>query len=572
MEIEVNSKKIQARKGDTILEALTRNGIKVPTLCNIKGLSPTGACRVCVVEVEGIDTLVTSCSFPATEGMKVKTHSPKVLKARKLIIELLLSSHPDDCLYCERNGNCELQHLAIELNIRERRVIGPKNKHKLDQSSPSIVRDPSKCILCGRCVRVCDEIQCVDTFEYLYRGKKTMVGTAMNHDLNSSNCIACGQCIIACPTGALTERSNIADIKDLLSSKEKKIAVQIGPGVSVSIAEEFNLKAGKDQNGILFALLRAIGIDFVFDTAFAADLNIIETANELNMRIENNDNLPLLSSCCPAWVKFVEQFYPELIPLLSVSKSPQQMMGSIIKSHFAASQGITPSQIYSVAIMPCVAKKLEAHRPEMSRRGISDVDAVLTTRELINLIKLFGIDVHSLKPQQPDLPFGVRSTSGKLFANSGGATEGIIRTLYFIKTGKELPLTKIGDLRSTNNTKIFTQKMGKHQVNTIVSSGLTNIRKLITSIKNNETNAHFIEVMACPGGCINGGGQPLQVNKKNIKNRAKGIYEIDETESLRCAHNNPLIQELYKTLLDKPNSEKAKQLLHVSYLKKETLT
>ena len=571
MKIEVNNKTIEARKGDTILESLTRNGIKVPTLCNIKGLSPTGACRICVVEVDGISNLVTSCSYPVEEGMKIKTHSSKVLKARKVLVELLLSSHPDDCLYCERNGTCELQDLAIELNIRERRIPARKLRHRLDLSSPSIVRDPAKCILCGRCVRVCDEVQSVATLEPVYRGRKTYIGTSMNRDINSSSCITCGQCILVCPTGALHEHSRVADIQDILSHKDKKVAIQVGPAVSVSLAEEFNLKAGKDLNGILFAILKTIGFDYVFDTSFAADLHIMETSAQLQERMVTKENLPMISSCCPAWVKFAEQSYPDLLPLISTSKSPQQMMGALLKSHFASLEGLAPNQLYSVSVMPCIAKKFEAQRPEMTSRGASDVDVVITTRELVKLIKLYGIDVESIEPQHFDNPFGVRSSSGKLFANSGGTTEGIIRTLYHQKTGKELNQPKLNELRSVNGVKDFTQKIGKETLKVTVANGMTNVRQLLELIRNGECDAHYIEIMACPGGSVNGGGQPLRGVDKHVKARSRTIYDIDESESLKCAHNNPLIKDLYTNYLNVQDKEKVKKLLHTSYKQRDVL-
>ena len=386
-DIDVNNRVIQVRRGETILSALNRNGINVPTLCSLKGLSPTGACRVCVVEVEGFENLVTSCSYPVKEGMKIRTHSPRVVKARKTLVELLLSNHPDDCLYCERNGYCELQDLSVELNIRERRISGRKSRHRLDLSSPSIMRDPAKCILCGRCVRTCDEIQSVSTLEFINRGSKTLVGTSMNRDLNFSSCIACGQCVMVCPTGALHEHSNLDEMQDALNNKTQKVVIQYGPSISVSLAEEFGIKAGKDINGLLVAALRKIGFDFIFDSTFAADLAIMETAAELQQRIETNENLPMISSCCPAWVKFVEQFYPDLLPLLSSTKSPQQLMGTIIKTYFASKQGLNPNEIFSVAVMPCLAKKFEAQRVEMTSKGLSDVDLVLSTRELARLIR-----------------------------------------------------------------------------------------------------------------------------------------------------------------------------------------
>lgn len=570
-EVEVNNKIIQARKGDTILDTLNKNGIKVPTLCNLKGLSPTGACRICVVEVEGITNLVTSCSYPVREGMKIQTHSPRVVKARKTLVELLLSNHPDDCLYCERNGNCELQDLAVELNIRERRISGKKPRHRLDLSSPSVVRDPAKCILCGRCVRTCDEIQSVSTLEFLNRGSKTIIGTTMNRDLNFSSCIACGQCVMVCPTGALHEHSNLDEIQDALNNKSLKVVLQFGPAVTVSLAEEFGLKAGKDINGLLVAALRKIGFDFIFDTTFAADLTVMESVAELTKRYESNQNLPMISSCCPAWVKYAEQFYPELLPLLSTCKSPQQMMGSIIKNYFAQAKELTSNQIFSVSVMPCLAKKFEAQRPEMTSKGLSDVDLVLSTRELARLIRLYGIDIQAIDPQLADNPFGTRSSAGKLFASSGGTAEGIARTLHFNLTGKEMVSPKINDLRSVAGVKQVDVKVGKDTLKFIVANGLTDLKDLLEEIKSGEINAHYIEIMACKGGCVNGGGQPFGSNDKDVKQRAKAIYELDELETIKCAHKNPSLLKLYDDFLGKPNGEKSQRLLHVKYTKREVL-
>jgi iron-only hydrogenase group A len=566
--IEVNNRIIQARKGETILSALTKNGIKVPTLCSLKELSPSGACRICVVEVEGIKNLVTSCSFPVYEGMKVQTHSPRVVKARKTLVELLLSNHPDDCLYCERNGCCELQDLSEELNIRERRFTGRKSRHRLDISSPSIVRDTAKCILCGRCVRVCSEIQSVSTLEYINRGTRTVVGTSMNRDINFSNCISCGQCVLVCPTAALHEKSNLDEIQNALSNSSLKVAIQFGPSLSVSLAEEFGIKPGKDIYGILVAALRKIGFEYVFDSSFGADLNVIETVAELKERIEQKENLPLITSSCPAWVKYIEQFYPNLLPLLSTCKSPQQMMGGLIKSYFAKIKGVNPSEIFSVAAMPCLAKKSEAHRQEMTYKGLSDVDLVLTTRELARLIKLYGIDINNIDPQQADTPFDLRSSAGKLFATSGGTAEAVFRTLYFDKTGKDMPSPKITDMRMVAGIKHFELKAGKEKFKFVVSNGLTHINELLLSIQKGENVGHFIEVMACPGGCINGGGQPFGAKDKDIKARAKSIYDIDDNETIKCAHKNPMIIDLYEKFLLNAGNEKAKRILYVNYSKK----
>ena len=569
--IEVNNRIIEVRKGDTILSALYRNGIKVPTLCNMKDLSPTGACRVCVVEVEGKENLVTSCSYPVEESMKIKTHSPRVVKARKTLVELLLSNHPDDCLYCERNGCCELQDLAIDLNIRERRIAGKKSRHKLDLSSPSIVRDPAKCILCGRCVRVCDEIQTVSTLDFLNRGNKTIVGTAMSRDLIFSSCINCGRCVMVCPTGALHEHSYMDEVLDSLNNPSLQVVVQYGPAVTVSLAEEFGIKAGKDITGVINAALRKIGFSHIFDTSFAADLAVMETVEVIMQKMETGEGFPIISSCCPAWVKYAEQFYPEVLPFLSTCKSPQQMLGSIIKSYFAPQQGINPNSIYSVAIMPCLAKKFEAQREEMTHKAISDVDIVLTTRELSRLIKLYGIDINNIEPQTPDSPFNMRSSAGKLFGTSGGTTEAILRTLHYRITGKELNSLKLQDLRSVSGIKEIPIKIGGKEFNVILVNGLTGIDTLMEGIRNKSINAHYIEVMACPGGCVNGGGQPFKAGEKDLKARIRSLYEIDEIDTLKASHKNPLINELYEKFLEKPGSDKAKQQLHTCYTKRDVL-
>ena len=569
--IEVNNRVIEVRKGETILSALYRNGIKVPTLCNMKDLSPTGACRVCVVEVEGKENLVTSCSHPVEESMKIKTHSPRVVKARKTLVELLLSNHPDDCLYCERNGCCELQDLAIDLNIRERRIAGKKSRHKLDLSSPSIVRDPAKCILCGRCVRVCDEIQSVSTLDFLNRGNRTIVGTAMARDLNFSSCINCGRCVMVCPTGALHEHSYMDEVLDSLNNPSLQVVVQYGPAVTVSLAEEFGIKAGKDINGVINAALRKIGFSHIFDTAFAADLAVMETVEVIMQKMETGEGFPIISSCCPAWVKYAEQFYPEVLPYISTCKSPQQMLGSIIKSYFAPHQSINPNSLYSVAIMPCLAKKFEAQREEMTHKAISDVDVVLTTRELSRLIKLYGIDIHNIEPQSPDSPFNMRSSAGKLFGTSGGTTEAILRTLHHRITGKELNSLKLHDLRSVTGIKEIPVKIGGKEFKVILANGLTGIDKLMEGILKKTINAHYIEVMACPGGCVNGGGQPFKSGEKDVKARIRSLYEIDEVDTLKASHKNPLITELYEKFLEKPGSDKAKQQLHTCYTKRDVL-
>ncbi len=368
-----------------LLTALRRAGISVPTLCHIDGLNASGACRMCVVEVEGQRGLVPSCAFPVADGMKVRTHSPRAVAARKTIVELLLANHPDDCLYCSRNGNCRLQHLAEELGVRQRRFAGDRTRHRIDASSPSIVRDPGKCILCGKCVRVCEEIQRVAAIDFIGRGSKTKIGTAFDEGLNVSSCINCGQCIAVCPTGALSEQSQIKEVLDALNDPNKVVVVQHAPAVSVTLGEEFGMAPGADVIGVMTAALRRLGFDRVFDTGFTADLTIMEEGSELVHRLTNGGRLPMLTSCSPGWIKFVETQYPDFIENLSTCKSPQQMMGAIIKTYFAEREGLESVGIYSVSIMPCTAKKFEAGRPEMGRDGLADVDAVLTTRELASI-------------------------------------------------------------------------------------------------------------------------------------------------------------------------------------------
>ncbi len=569
--IEVNYRSVQANKGETILETLTRNGIRVPTLCNLNDLSPTGACRLCVVEVEGRDNLVTSCTQVVEEGMRIYTHSPRVVRARKTIVELLLANHPDDCLYCERNGSCELQNLAVELNVRERKVLHKSFTQKLDLSSPSIVRDPAKCILCGRCVRVCDEVQSVSTFEFVNRGCNMYVGTTMLRDLNFSNCIGCGQCVMVCPTGALYERQNLTEVMDALNNPELVTVVQIAPSISVSVASEFGLKPSKDVNGLLFAALRRIGFKFVFDTAVAADVVTSEMATELIMRKENGHDLPIFSSCCPAWVKFMEQWYPNHITTLSAVKSPQQVMGTLIRNYFAPAIGINPSKIFSVSVMPCLAKKFEAQREEMTTRGLSDVDTVISTRELVRLIKLYGIDMQSLESQHADKPFNIRSSAGKLFGISGGSAEALARMVFFRLTSKELNQSNLNEIKVISGVKAYSFNAAGKTFTFAVVNGLKNIHTIIPALADGDVKFDFIEVMACPGGCINGGGQPYGDNAKFVRMRAKAIIDMDDFDAIKCAARNPVVQTIYDEFLGEVGGEKSRKFLHTQYSKRDVL-
>jgi len=569
--ININNKDCKATQGETILNVLNRNGIKVPTLCHIKDSMPTGACRMCVVEDVKTGKLITSCSFPANAGMKIKTHSQRVVESRKTIIELLLSNHPDDCLYCVRNKNCELQDLSEEHHIRERKIRGRKNKEKLDLSSASIVRDPEKCILCGRCVTMCEDVMGVACIDFINRGNKSIIGTSFNQGLNTSSCINCGQCIMVCPTGALTEKNHFAGIQEALNDPAKRVVVQYAPSISVSMAEELGMEPGKDINGILNAALRKVGFHNIFDSSFSADLTIMEESAELVQRITEGGVLPMITSCCPGWVKFAEEFYPELIPNLSSCKSPQQMMGAVIKSFFAQKEGLKPEEIYSVAIMPCTAKKFEAQREEMTQEGISDVDAVLTTRELTKFLKLYGVDMFNIQPELTDSPLGFRSTAGKLFGASGGVMEAAIRTAYFKITGKELVNFQIPQIRGLERRKEAKIKIGDLELGVAVVNGMGSARELLDEIKNGRSDIHFIEVMACPGGCIGGGGQHIGSTSEQLRIRMKTLYSIDENETLKVSHKNPEIIELYNDFLGEPLSHKSHELLHTEYKEREVM-
>ncbi|MBN2722924.1 MAG: iron hydrogenase small subunit [Deltaproteobacteria bacterium] len=565
LELIVNDKPVKADKGEMLLSVLRRQGIDIPTLCHVEGLTPTGACRLCVVEVEGQSGLVPSCACQVYNGMKVKTHTNRLIEARRTLLELIMSSHPDDCLYCQRRDTCELLELASKLGIKERRYKSVRSNPSLDISSPSIVRDPSKCILCGRCVRVCEEIQGVGAIDFIGRGSDCSVGTAFNEGLNTSSCVNCGQCITACPVGALTEARHINRVLNAMSNPELTIVVQHAPAVSVTLGEMYNLPSAADVQGVMIAGLRKAGFDFVFDTGFSADLTIMEEASELVSRISNGGVLPMMTSCSPAWVKFVEQYYPEMIPSLSTCKSPMQMLGAITKSWWAEKNKLDKSKIFSVAVMPCTAKKFEASRPEMGI-GIPDIDAVLTTRELYDLFNIKGVKPFELKPMNNDNPFGQRSTAGKLFGATGGVMEAAIRTAHFLITGENMKNPVITELRDMTGIKEARVKIGELEIGVAVASGLSNARKLLDEIKMGRKDIHFIEIMSCPGGCIGGGGQPYGTDFESVRNRMSLLYKIDKEETVKYSHENQSISELYRDFLGKPLSGKSHTLLHTEYM------
>ncbi len=566
--LSINGIQIEVDKGAYVLDAIKKANIKVPTLCNVEGLSPTGACRMCVVELEDSGKLIPSCSFPAENGMKILTHSPRVRRSRKTIVELLLTNHPDDCLYCVKNCECELQNLAYDLGVRERRYKGERRDYKTDLSGKSIERDPAKCILCGRCVRVCEEIQGVGAIDFTKRGVNTIVLPAFNKGLNVSNCVNCGQCILVCPTGALREKSALKEVWDAINHKDIHVVVQVAPAISVTIGEEFGFPIGTDVTGKLVSALRRIGFNKVFDTCYSADLTIMEEASELVDRIKNKKPLPMITSCSPGWIKFMEHNLPDLMPNVSTCKSPQQMAGAIFKTYYAKKSGIDASKIFTVSIMPCVAKKFEAARPEMNSSGYQDVDAVLTTRELARMIKLAGLHFNELPDSEYDNPFGEISGAGKIFGVTGGVMEAAIRTAYHFVTGKELDNFEVKGVRGFENVKEASIDIDGIKVNVAVVHGLDNAKKFFDKMKEEKSNYHFIEVMGCPGGCIGGGGQPYGTNVERLKSRMKALYNYDKKLVIRKSHQNPEIKMLYEEFLEKPGSKVSHSLLHTHYRKR----
>lgn len=571
MKITINDRPLEASPGETVLTVAARAGISIPTLCHIEGLPPSGACRMCVVEDTATGRLIPSCSQPVTDGMSVRTHSAKALDARRTIIELLLANHPDDCLYCVRNGCCTLQDLSEELGVRQRRYAGERSRYDLDVSSPSIVRDPDKCILCGKCVRVCEEIQGVSAIDFIGRGSSSHIGCAFEEGLNVSSCINCGQCIMVCPTGALYEKGSTAEVLAAIRDPEITVVAQHAPSISVSIAEEFGIKAGTDIVDRMNGAMRRMGIDYIFPTSFSADLTVMEEAAELVERIKTGGPLPLFTSCSPGWVKFMEEFYPEFLENVSSCKSPQQMMGAVVKRIWAPEMGIDPKKVFHVSIMPCTAKKFECARPGMGSGSVQDVDAVLTTREFAGMIKMFGIDLASVKSEPADSPFGERSSAGKIFGASGGVMEAAVRTAYNMITGGELEQMELKEVRGFEGIKEISIRIGDIELKAAVVSGLGNARKLLDSIKRGEKQFHFVEIMTCPGGCIAGGGQPFSQDPAVLRARMQSLYAIDTASALRTAHRNQSIIRLYEEHLGEPGSHTAHEMLHTGYEERKVL-
>ncbi len=568
--LKINGIEVSVPADYTILEAARENGIDIPTLCYLKDVSQTGACRMCIVEIKGARALQASCVYPVSEGLEVYTNTPRVRDQRRVTLELLLSDHDRKCLSCSRNQKCELQALSDELGVREIAYEGEMNNHDIDDVSPSIVRDNNKCVLCRRCVNMCKNVQTVSVIDTMERGFKTKIGSAFNAHLSDTACVNCGQCIISCPTGALREKDNTKEVWDAIADENKVVIVQTAPAVRAALGEEFGYPIGTAVTGKMAAALRRLGFDKVFDTDTGADLTIMEEANELVERIQNGGKLPMITSCSPGWVKFCEHNFPDFLDNLSSCKSPHEMFGAIIKSYYAKKHNIDPKSIYMVSVMPCVAKKFEARRPEMECGGLRDVDAVISTRELANMIREAGIMFTKLPDEEFDQPFERASGAGVIFGATGGVMEAALRTAADTLGGKSVEEIDYHVVRGVDGIKEATVNMGGMDVKVAVAHGLGNARKLLESIRDGKADYHFIEIMACPGGCVNGGGQPIVSSKEKMDKdirveRAKAIYSEDKASKIRKSHENPDMITLYNEYLEKPGSHIAHELLHTGY-------
>jgi NADP-reducing hydrogenase subunit HndD len=572
--IKINGMPIQAPKGATILEAAKLACIDIPTLCYLKDINEIGACRICVVEVKGARSLVASCMYPISEGMEITTNSPKVLSSRKKTLELILSDHDRKCLSCVRSGNCELQKLCNDLNVKDEYLYdGERTHYELDDSSAHMVRDNNKCILCRRCSAVCDKVQGIGVIGANERGFDTNISCAFDMGLGDTSCVSCGQCIAVCPTGALLEKDYTDEVFAALADPDKYVVVQTAPSVRAALGEAFGLPIGTNVEGKMVAALRRLGFAKVFDTDFAADLTIMEEANELIERIKNGGKLPLITSCSPGWVKFCEHYYPDMLENVSSCKSPQQMFGAILKTYYAEKNNIDPKKIVSVSVMPCTAKKFEIGREDQSAAGVPDVDISITTRELARMIERVGINFLSLPDEQFDDPLGRSTGASVIFGATGGVMEAALRTAVETITGSELESPDFKEVRGTKGIKEATYEAAGLKVNVAVASGLSNARQLLDDVKSGKANYHFIEIMGCPGGCVNGGGQPQQPgtvrNFTDIRTlRAKALYDQDATMAVRKSHENEAIKTLYKDYLEQPGSHKAHHILHTTYVKR----
>jgi NADP-reducing hydrogenase subunit HndD len=569
--ITIDGKAVQVPAGSTVLEAAKQAGIDIPTLCYLKGVNAIGACRMCLVEIKGAKALQAACVYPVAEGNEIFTASPAVKEARKVNLELLLSNHKRECLTCVRSKNCELQTLSEELNVKELRFEGERCDLPIDDSSLSIVKDPQKCIACRRCVAACKNVQKIGVIEAINRGFVTAIEPAFGKPLGEVGCVNCGQCVVSCPVGALTEKSNIQDVWDAIADPDKVVLVQTAPAVRAAIGEEFGLEIGTASTSKMVGAMQRLGFDKVFDTDTGADLTILEEGTELISRIKNGGKLPMITSCSPGWIKYCEHYYPEFLDNLSSCKSPHEMFGAVLKTYYAEKEGIDPAKIVTVSVMPCTAKKFEAARPEMGNDGLQDVDIVITTRELAQMIKEARVDFNKCEGEF-DNPFGPASGAGVIFGATGGVMEAALRTVADVLTGKDIEEIEYTAVRGVEGIKEASIDLGNGTViKAAVAHGLGNARKLLEKVKAGEVDYQFIEIMACPGGCVNGGGQPIQ--PASVKNwidiraeRAKALYAEDERLPIRKSHKNPVIMEdLYKGYLGEPGGEKAHHLLHTTY-------
>lgn len=574
--IKINGMPLSVPAGTTILEAARQLGLEIPTLCHLKNVNEIGACRICVVEVKGARSLVASCVYPVSEGMEVTTNSPRVLNARKKTLELILSTHDRKCLSCVRSGKCELQSLCHELGVEdEGKYDGEKKQYEQDRSSKHMVRDNNKCILCRRCVAACRQ-QFVGVIGPNNRGFETAIGCAFEKKLSEVACISCGQCIVSCPTGALSERDDTDRVFEALADPTKHVVVQTAPSIRATLGECFGMPIGTNVEGKMAAALRRLGFDKVFDTDFGADLTIMEEANEFVHRVQNGGKLPLITSCSPGWIKFCEMYHPELLENLSSCKSPQQMFGAVIKTWYAETNGIDPKDIVSVSVMPCTAKKFEVDRDDQSAAGVPDVDISITTRELARMIERASINFEMLPDEQFDNPLGESTGAGVIFGATGGVMEAALRTAVETITGKELDDVNFNAVRGTAPIKEATLNVGGMDVKVAVASGMSAAHVLLERVKNGE-QFHFIEIMGCPGGCVNGGGQPHQPASVrsfvDLKaKRAAALYNDDTSKAIRKSHENPMIKRIYAEYFEKPGSHKAHEILHTSYVDRSKST
>ena len=573
--IKINGVPCSAPEGSTILEAARLAGIKIPTLCFLKDINEIGACRICVVEVKGARSLVAACVYPINEGMEIFTNTPKVVESRRTTLELILSNHKRECLSCVRSGSCELQELCNEYNVVEDYYEGENPAIEIDDSAAHMTRDNSKCILCRRCVAACEKLQGIGVIGANERGFAVQIASPFDMSLAETACVSCGQCITACPTGALKEKDDTAKILEAIADPEKMVVVQAAPAVRASLGEAFGYPIGTNVEGKMIAAMRRLGFDKVFDTNFSADLTIMEESAEFIDRVQNGGVLPMITSCSPGWIRYCENYFPEFIPNLSSCKSPQQMFGAVVKTYYAQKLGKNPEDIFSVSVMPCTAKKYEINRDDQSAAGVPDLDATITTRELARLIKQAGIMFNDLPDEVCDSPLGTGTGAAVIFGATGGVMEAALRTAVWKLTGKpESTPVEFTDVRGIEGIKEATYNVAGMEVKVAVASGMANAKALLKKVKSGEASYHFIEIMACPGGCVNGGGQIIQPSSvrsfTDIRaERAKVLYDIDSANTLRCSHENPDIKVLYDEFLGETGSHKAHEVLHTTYKAKK---